>query len=73
MKRNKTGIFTHLQRNLLNESPFYASAQTAKDKHEVSWTPNNGIHNARGHGMAKLNFLLVATDLWGKSQMNKPN
>ena len=36
MKRNITGIFTHLQRNLLNESPFYASAQTAKDKHEVS-------------------------------------
>lgn len=43
MKRNKTGIFTHLQRNLLNESPFYASARRAKDKHEVSWTPNNGM------------------------------
>lgn len=36
MKRNKTGIFTHLQICLLNESPLFASAQTAKDKHEVS-------------------------------------
>lgn len=66
MKRNITGIFTHLQRNLLNESPFYASAQTAKDKHKVSSTPQQRHAQCKGVRDGQAKFFTGGNRFMGK-------